>query len=77
MIERGGVLGEKVFCKRTCFTKEHTTMREVNGSSIALPASRESLHEILRQGAQKMLAQAIEAEVADWIDQHAHVAGAP
>jgi|GEM_PF-5076788 len=52
-------------------------MREVNGSSIALPASRESLHEILRQGAQKMLAQAIEAEVADWIDQHAHVAGAP
>ena len=67
------MLGEKVFCKRTFFTKEHTTMQEVNGSSIALPGSRESLHEILRQGAQQMLAQAIEAEVADWIDQHQHV----
>jgi transposase-like protein len=67
------VLGEKVFCKRTFFTKEHTTMQEVNGSTIALPGSRESLHEILRQGAQQMLAQAIEAEVAEWIEQHAHV----
>jgi putative transposase len=73
VIERGGVLGEKVFCKRTFFTKEHTTMQEVNGSTIALPGSRESLQEILRQGAQKMLAQAIEAEVAEWIEQHAHV----
>jgi transposase-like protein len=29
--------------------------------------------EILRDGAQQMLATAIEAEVADWIDRHAHL----
>jgi len=72
VIEGGGVLGEKVFCKRTFFTKEHTSKQEVNGSSIALPGSRESLYEILRQGMQQILAQAIKAEVAEWIDQHAH-----
>jgi transposase-like protein len=45
-------------------------MQEVNASTVRLPGSRDSLQEILRQGAQKMLAQAIEAEVAEWIEQH-------
>jgi transposase-like protein len=31
------------------------------------------LDDILRDGAQKMLGQAIEAEVAEWIESHAHV----
>jgi putative transposase len=48
-------------------------MQEVNASTIRLPGSRDSLNEILRQGAQTMLTQAIEAEVAEWIEQHQHV----
>jgi putative transposase len=40
---------------------------------VPLPDSRDVLTEICRQGARKMLAQAIEAEVADWIDAHAHI----
>lgn len=48
-------------------------MQEVNASTIRLPGSRDSLQEILRQGAQTMLTQAIEAEVAEWIEQHQHV----
>lgn len=48
-------------------------MQEVNASTIRLPGSRDSLAEILRQGAQAMLTQAIEAEVAEWIEQHQHV----
>jgi transposase-like protein len=48
-------------------------MQEVNASTIRLPGSRDSLYEILRQGAQTMLTQAIEAEVAEWIEQHQHV----
>ncbi|HEU4678564.1 MAG TPA: IS256 family transposase [Terrimicrobiaceae bacterium] len=48
-------------------------MQEVNASTIRLPGSRDSLQEILRQGAQTMLTQAIEAEVAEWIEQHRHV----
>jgi transposase-like protein len=48
-------------------------MQEVNASTIRLPVSRDSLHEILRQGAQRMLTQAIEAEVTEWIEQHQQV----
>ena len=40
---------------------------------VPLPDSRDVLTEICRQGARKMLAEAIEAEVADWIDTHAHL----
>lgn len=47
-------------------------MAEVTTESIAFPGtSRDALSEILKQGAQQMLAQAIEAEVAEWIDAHA------
>jgi putative transposase len=37
---------------------------------VPLPGAADVLTEVLRAGAQKLLAQAIEAEVADWIDQH-------
>ena len=36
-------------------------------------ASRDILTEILRDGAQRLLAQAIDAEVGDWIDRHAEL----
>lgn len=39
---------------------------------VPLPEAQDVLTEVLRQGAQRLLAQAIEAEVADWIDQHRH-----
>jgi putative transposase len=37
---------------------------------VPVPRAQDVLGDILRQGAQQMLAQAIEAEVADWIDRH-------
>src|SRR5262245_22524023 len=37
---------------------------------VPLPHAADALTEVLRQGAQKLLAQAVEAEVADWIDRH-------
>lgn len=40
---------------------------------VPLPDSRDALGEILRQGAREMLARAIQAEVADWIESHAHI----
>jgi putative transposase len=40
---------------------------------VPLPESRDVLTEICRQGAREMLAKAIEAEVANWIDVHAHL----
>jgi putative transposase len=63
------------FALPTSFSQEYATMHESNGSTIGLPAaaSRDVLTMILRAGAQRMLAQAIEAEVAEWIDGHAQL----
>jgi transposase-like protein len=47
-------------------------MSEVTEPKATIPApSRDVLTEILRDGAQRLLAQAVEVEVADWIDRHA------
>jgi len=49
-------------------------MHESNEATATIPApSRDVLTEILRDGAQRLLAQAIDAEVAEWVDRHAEV----
>ena len=50
-------------------------MAESTSAAIEFPAlaARDVLTEILRKGAQQMLATAIEAEVSEWIDSHAHL----
>src|SRR3954468_19772758 len=40
---------------------------------VPLPKGQDVLTELLRDGARRMLAEAIEAEVAIWIDAHAHL----
>jgi transposase-like protein len=46
-------------------------------SPVSIPAfTRDPLSEVLRQGAQRMLAQAVDAEVAEWIDQRAKIVDA-
>lgn len=47
----------------------------VDRSIVPVPTSRDVLSDVLREGAKRMLAQAIEAEVAEWIDQHASLKG--
>lgn len=39
---------------------------------VPLAEAKDVLSEVLRQGAQQLLAQAIDAEVADWIERHQH-----
>ncbi len=49
-------------------------MDESSGTTTTIPApNRDVLSEILRDGAQRLLGQAIEAEVADWVEQHAEL----
>jgi putative transposase len=49
-------------------------MQEATAETCVLPVpSRDALTEILRRGAQRMLAQTIEAEVTEWIAEHAHL----
>ena len=53
-------------------------MAESNNSRLSLPVapSRDVLTDILRDGAQRLLAQAIEAEVSEWIASHAELKNA-
>lgn len=48
-------------------------MQEVNTSSVSFPStgSQDALTAILRSGAQRLLAEAVEAEVREWIESHA------
>ena len=55
--------------------KEYATMAESTTQSLAFPESntKDVMTEILRQGAQRMLAQAIQEEVDEWIDGRAEL----
>jgi len=50
-------------------------MQEVNTTTVSFPSttSPDVLTAILRDGAQRLLAEAVEAEVREWIASHAHV----
>lgn len=50
-------------------------MAEVSTTTLSFPSAtaQDALTEILRSGAQRLLAEAVEAEVAAWIDAHAHL----
>lgn len=50
-------------------------MAERSSSPVSFPgiSSKDVLSDVLREGAQRMLTQAIEAEVAEWIVDHAEV----
>ena len=49
-------------------------MQEGTTQTVSLSSTTsDALTEILRQGAQRMLATAIEAEAADWIERHSHL----
>jgi putative transposase len=55
------------------YPKEYATMPEGTTTTVSLPSpeAKDVLTEILREGAQTLLVQAIDAEVADWIERHA------
>jgi putative transposase len=58
--------------------QEYATMNQSTADIhiVPLPDSRDVLGEILREGARELLARAIKAEVADWIDSHADITDA-
>jgi len=45
----------------------------IESSIPPVPPGKDVLNEVLRRGAHKMLAEAIEAEVASWIDEHSQL----
>ena len=65
-VVKGGVLGFEFGCLRTRFSRSTPPwLRDIN-STLSLPVatSRDVLTDILRDGAERLLAQAVEAEVA-------------
>src|SRR4051795_428298 len=55
--------------------EEHPAMNQSTTEIriVPLPKGQDVLTDLLRDGARRMLAQAVEAEVAAWIDDHAHL----
>ena len=55
-------------------------MQDVTTESLPFPTAtpeiRDPLTAVLRRGAQQMLIEAVEAEAAAWIDDHAHLTNA-
>ncbi len=59
-------------------TRTASPARDDDGATTTIPVpSRDVLTEILREGAQRLLGQAIEAEVAGWIEGHAGLTDEP
>jgi putative transposase len=60
------------FTKRATAAQEYATvsLSTTDARIVPLPQAHDVLTDVLRRGAQQLLAQAIEAEVADWIDRH-------
>jgi transposase-like protein len=60
------------FTKRADAAQEYATvsLSTTEARIVPLPQAQDVLTDVLRRGAQQLLAQAIEAEVADWIDRH-------
>lgn len=57
------------------YPREYATMHEstIDRFIVPVPQSQDVMTEILRAGAQKMLADMIQAEVEDWLAQRAHL----
>jgi putative transposase len=67
-------LGETAtFSQQANEAEEYATMKFSTSEQriVPLPLSQDVLTDLLKKGAQHLLAQAIEAEVEDWIEQHA------
>src|SRR5437660_4202112 len=75
-MKKGGVLWDKSqegFSQLATRPKEYATMQCSTSETRTVPLAgcHDVLTDLLRQGAQKLLSQAIEAEVQDWIEQRA------
>jgi hypothetical protein len=55
--------------------KEYAAVEKSTTLPIVQPttSSHDVLTEVLRDGAKRLLAEAIQAEIADWIESHSHV----
>jgi transposase-like protein len=73
-LKKAAFLGLNLVIDDPILTRRNATMQEVSTTARSFPStgSRDALTEVLRSGAQRLLAEAVEAEVAEWIDAHAH-----
>jgi putative transposase len=71
-LKKAACLARKGFAN-SLFHQEHTAVPDVTATTISLPAARDALNELLREGARMLLAQSVEAEVAEWIAERRHL----
>jgi putative transposase len=77
-LKKAAFLGLNLVVYDPILTHRNATMQEVNTTTVSFPStsSRDALTDVLRNGAQRLLAEAIEAEVMEWIDSRAGVTDA-
>jgi len=74
-LKEAAYLGLNLVSSQPHSAPEYATMPESSNRIVSLPAatSPDVLTVILRDGAQRLLTHAIEAEVAEWIEAHCHL----
>jgi hypothetical protein len=77
-LKKAAFLGLNLVVYDPILTHRNATMQEVSTTTVSFPSTspQDALTEVLRNGAQRLLADAVEAEVMEWIDSHAHVTDA-
>ena len=74
-LRRAAYFGESLHHQLAEMAKEYAAVEESTTLPIVQPttSSQDVLTEVLRDGAKRLLAEAIQAEVADWIELHSHI----
>jgi putative transposase len=77
-LKKAAFMGLNLVVYDPILTRRNATMQEVSTTALSFPStsSPDALTEVLRSGAQRLLAEAVEAEVREWIESHAQVTDA-
>ena len=74
-LRRAAYFGDSLQHQLAELAKEYAAVEKSTTPPIVQPttSSHDVLTEVLRDGAKRLLAEAIQAEVADWIESHSHI----
>jgi putative transposase len=74
-LRRAAYFGDSLQHQLAELAKEYAAVEKSTTLPIVQPttSSHDVLTEVLRDGAKRLLAEAIQAEVADWIESHSHI----
>jgi putative transposase len=74
-LRRAAYFGDSLQHQLAELAKEYAAVEKSTTLPMVQPttSSHDALTEVLRDGAKRLLAEAISADVADWIESHSHI----